>query len=191
MGLYSMRADKDSFLFRVASVAHGWGFTPNMLTALGLSFGIACGALFALQAVPVAFAFGFLSVFCDVLDGTLARKFHLETKIGLVFDSTADRISEFAVVFGALIGGIIQPLGLVAVIGSAALIILRTISLRLGKKSDYVLFGRFERLIFIFAGLLIPIVLVSTICFVMAGLFGLFSAIQIAFSLIVNRKNKK
>jgi phosphatidylglycerophosphate synthase len=187
MGLYSMRAGKDSFLFRLASAAYNFGFTPNIMTALGLTFGVAAGTLFAFRAVPFAFALGFLSVFCDVLDGTLARKFHLETKFGLVFDSTADRISEFSVVFGALIGGIIQPLGVVAIIGSTVLLMMRAMSHRRGLKTDYVLFGRFERLVFILTGLLVPVVLVSTVCFAVAGGFGLVSAFQIAVSLRRNR----
>jgi len=77
MGLYSMRTGKDTLMFRLAGAAHSQGFTPNMLTALGLAFGLACGTLFAFRTAPFAFAFGFLSVFCDVLDGTLARKFHM------------------------------------------------------------------------------------------------------------------
>jgi phosphatidylglycerophosphate synthase len=184
-----MRAGKDTVLFRVANAAHSWGFTPNMLTVMGLAFGLASGTLFALHAAPFAFAFGFLSVFCDVLDGTLARKFHLESKFGLLFDSTADRATEFAVVLGALAGGIIQPLGVVAIIGSTSLLGFRAASYRRGLKTDYVLFGRFERLVFILAGLLVPFVWLSTLCFVVAGGFGLVSSCQIAVSLC--RQNSK
>ncbi len=191
MGLYSMRAGKDSVLFRLASAAYSCGFTPNMMTALGLTFGVAAGTLFAFHAVSFAFALGFLSVFCDVLDGTLARKFNLETKFGLVFDSTADRVCEFAVVLGALIGGIIQPLGVIAIIGSTSLLALRAVSHRRGLKTDFVLFGRFERLVFILVGLLMPIILVSTICFAVAGGFGLISALQIAVSLRRNPNKSK
>jgi CDP-diacylglycerol---glycerol-3-phosphate 3-phosphatidyltransferase len=178
-----MRAGKDIALFRIASAVHSWGFTPNIMTAMGLAFGLASGTLFALNAAPFAFAFGFLSVFCDVLDGTLARGFHLESKFGLLFDSTADRVSEFAVVLGALAGGIIQPLGVAAIIGSTSLLGFRAVSYRRGLKTDYVLFGRFERLIFILAGLLVPVVWLSTLCFVVAGGFGLVSSCQIAVSL--------
>jgi phosphatidylglycerophosphate synthase len=190
-GLYSMRSGKDTVMFRLANAAHNYGFTPNMLTALGLAFGLASGALFAFRAAPFAFAFGLMSVFCDVVDGTLARKFHLESKVGLMFDSAADRASEFAVVLGALAGGIIQPLGVVAIIGSMSLLWLRVISYRRGLKTDYSLFGRFERLVFILAGLLIPVVGISTLCFVIAGLFGLFSSVQIAVSLSARSTRQK
>jgi phosphatidylglycerophosphate synthase len=187
MGLYSMRTDKDAVMFRLACAAHNHGFTPNMLTALGLAFGLACGTLFAFRAAPFAFAFGFLSVFCDVLDGTLARRFHMETKFGLVFDSASDRITEAAVILGAVASGIVQPVGVFAIAGSVSLLAFRVASYRRGFKTDYVIFGRFERLLFIFAGLLVPIAWVSTLCFVVAGGFGLISAAQIAVSLSCKR----
>jgi len=183
MGLYSMRAGKDAFLYQVAKVAHHCGLTPNMMTAIGLAFGVASGMLLVVAAFPFAFAFGFLSVFCDVLDGTLARKFHLESTFGLVFDSAADRVSECAVVLGALAVGIIQPVGIVAIFGSTSLFAFRALSYRRGLRTDYVQLGRFERLVAILAGLLIPVVWVSTLCFVVAGGFGLISSCQIAFSL--------
>ncbi|MCW4018132.1 MAG: CDP-alcohol phosphatidyltransferase family protein [Candidatus Bathyarchaeota archaeon] len=183
LGLYSRRSDKDTMMLRIASVAYGFGLTPNMMTAMGLTFGLASGALFALQSMPLALLFGCLSVLCDVLDGTLARKFHMESKFGLMFDSISDRLAEFAVVLGALAGGIIHPLGAIAIVGSASLLAFRFASYRRGSKTDYVLFGRFERLTLILAGLLSPIVWVSTIFFAAAGALSLVSSCQIALKL--------
>ncbi len=174
-----MRAGKDTILFRIASAAYSYGFTPNTITSMGLVFGVAAGLLFAVRDVPFAFAFISLSVFCDVLDGTVARKFHIETKFGLVFDSVADRTCELAVVVGALAGGIIEPLGVVAIVGSTSLFALRTLSYVHGLKTDYVFFGRVERLVFIVLGLIVPSASVSTLCFVVAGGFGLASSFQI------------
>ena len=62
-----MRAGKDSVLFRLASVAYSCGFTPNVVTALGLCFGVASGVMFSYRAFVFAFGFGFLSVFCSGL----------------------------------------------------------------------------------------------------------------------------
>jgi hypothetical protein len=179
MGLYSMRTEKDSVLFRLASAAHNYGVTPNVLTAVGLCFGVASGVLFMFHATPLAFAAGFLSVFCDLLDGTLARKFHLETKGGLFFDSTADRIS------------IIDPLGSLAIVGSILLFGLRMVSYRSKLNTDYVMFGRFERLACILVGLSIPFTPASTLCFVAAGVFALISSGQIVASLWQHRHRKK
>jgi phosphatidylglycerophosphate synthase len=189
MGLYKMRATKDDFLFRIADMAHNNGISPNTMTALGLCFGVATGLLFMYRQIPFAFAFGFLSVFCDVLDGTIARKFHLETSLGRVFDSTSDRACELAVVWGALAGGIIEPIGVIAIVGSTMLFSLRALSHSRGLNTDYVMFGRTERLVFIFLGLILPFATVSTICFVVAGGFGLASSFQIIVSL--SRRNFK
>jgi phosphatidylglycerophosphate synthase len=179
-----MRTNKDSVMFRLANAAFKCGFTPNMITALGLSFGVASGAILALHFIPWALAFGLISVFCDVLDGTLARKFRLESRSGLILDSVADRISEGAVVVGAFVGGVIQPLGFLAVVGSMSLFLLRSLSCHYGLRTDYAWFGRFERLVFILLGLLLPVVWASTLCFVAAGVFGLISSTQISVKLV-------
>jgi CDP-diacylglycerol--glycerol-3-phosphate 3-phosphatidyltransferase len=190
MGLYSMRSGKDTVLFRLASIAHTHGLTPNMMTTLGLCFGVASGIMFCFRAISFALAFGFLSVFCDTLDGTIARKFQLETKFGRVFDSVADRAAEVAVVLGALAGGIIAPIGLLAIVGSASLLLFRALSYTRGLNTNYVLFGRVERLACILLGLMAPSITVSTFCFVIAGGFGLVSTFQIVASLMRHPSTK-
>ena len=118
-----------------------------------------------------------------MLDGTIARKFHLETSFGRVFDSVSDRTCELAAVLGALAGGIIEPIGVIAIVGSTLLFSLRTLSHTRGLKTDYVLFGRVERLAFILLGLISTVTSISTACFVVAGGFGLASSVQIIVSL--------
>jgi phosphatidylglycerophosphate synthase len=183
MGLYRLRGSKDDFLFRTASFAYYHGISANTMTAFGLCFGIGAGAMFLFRQTPLGFILGFISVFCDVLDGTIARKFNLETLRGKVFDSTADRVSELAVVLGALGGDIIEPLGVTAIIGSTSLLIFRIMSYSRGLSTDYVLFGRTERLFFIMLGLLMPLVIASTIYFIVAGVFGFVSSLQMVASL--------
>jgi phosphatidylglycerophosphate synthase len=188
VGLYSMRGDKDAVLLRLVSAARSCGFTPNMMTALGLCFGVASGVLFGYRMSVFAFGFGFLSVFCDVLDGTLARKFHMETTLGRVFDAVADRATEAAVVLGALAGGIIEPIGLLAIVGSITLLLFRALSYARGLNTDYVLFGRTERLALILCGLIAPFVTVSTLCFISAGTLGLASSTQIIKTLLQKKR---
>lgn len=64
-----------------------------------------------------------------------------------MFDSVADRCSELAVVLGAILGGIIYPIGILAIIGSTALLSMRVVSHLQGLDSSYVLFGRAERIV--------------------------------------------
>jgi CDP-diacylglycerol--glycerol-3-phosphate 3-phosphatidyltransferase len=179
-----MRAGKDALLFRLASFAYSCGFTPNVVTALGLCFGVASGVMFGYRLSVFGFGFGFLSVFCDVLDGTIARKFHMETTFGRVFDAVVDRTCETAVVIGALAGGIIEPIGLLAIVGSVSLLLCRALAYARGLSTDYVLFGRVERLALILCGLVAPFVTISTLCFVTAGAIGLVSTIQIISTLL-------
>ena len=174
-----MRKCKDTLLFRIAVSAHNSGLTPNRMTALGVSLGICSGALLVLDELPFALLCGFLSVFCDALDGTIARALQKETFFGKVFDSVGDRVSEIAIVVGAIVSGIIEPIGIIAIIGSISLLSLRTLSYSRRLDTDYVLFGRAERLVFILFGLLTPIKTISTLLFVAAGFFGLASSFQI------------
>jgi phosphatidylglycerophosphate synthase len=153
--------------------------TPNIVTTIGLCLGILCGVSLALGSTALALLTGFSSVFCDLLDGTIARKFGMETTFGLVFDSIADRGSELAMVAGALHAGIIHPLGVMAIIGSTALLLSRTISYLNRQDTNNVLFGRAERIIFISLGLAAPSVFMSTSCFVISGGLGLVSSCQI------------
>lgn len=179
MGLYSMRKRKDTLFFRIAVFAHSIGLTPNRMTALGVFLGVCCGGLLVLDELPFALLCGFLSVFCDVLDGTIARALQKETFFGKVFDSVGDRVSEIAVVVGAIVSGIVEPIGVIAIIGSISLLSLRAFSYSRTLDTDYVLFGRAERLVFILFGLLTPIKIISTLLFVGAGFFGLVSSFQI------------
>ena len=183
-----MRSRKDKILLNLAGTVRNIGFTPNMVTALGLLFGVGCGFSFAYRITPIGFLLGSLSVVCDLLDGAIARTFNLETAFGLVFDSVSDRVSEWAVVVGAIWSGIIYPIGAVAIVGSLLLLMMRALSYLQGLNTDYVVFGRVERLIFIFFGLVAPFAEASTVCFVISGGFGFMSSCQIASSLLGQRK---
>ena len=78
------------------------GVTPNMLTLVGFAGNVGAAVLAAdgrfLAAGIVMLAFSAL----DFLDGSLARATGRATPFGSVFDSTMDRLSEAAVLFGLL-----------------------------------------------------------------------------------------
>jgi len=180
---YSMRFRKDRLLLPLAHFVHRYGITPNIVTALGLCFGVISGIAVAYRELLPALALLFVSVFCDVLDGALARIFNRVTAFGLAFDSVADRCAELSVVAGALLSGIILPIGVIAIIGSSALLLMRTISYLFELDTNYVLFGRAERITFLVIGLIAPSTSISTLCFVIVGLFGLVSSCQIGIFL--------
>ena len=84
------------------SVLSRLGVTPNMLTLFGFAGNVGAAVLAAngrfLEAGVVMLAFSAL----DFLDGSLARATGRATPFGAVFDSTMDRLSEAAVLFGLL-----------------------------------------------------------------------------------------
>jgi phosphatidylglycerophosphate synthase len=96
-----------------------------MVTSIGLGLGLACGVALAYREVPYAIALGLASVFCDLLDGAMARLYGLQSRTGLYLDSMSDRLTELAVVVGAIIGGIVTLWGAIAIIGSASLLLMR------------------------------------------------------------------
>lgn len=187
MGLYSLKERKDHLLTSVATAAHEQGLTPNMVTTISLCFGVAGGTLIAVREIPLALLCGLISVFCDILDGAVARRFNQTTTFGLFFDSLSDRLCEIAFVLGAFVCGIINMIGLIAIVGSFTLLLFRTVGYLRSLNTDFTFFGRVERLLFIFIGLISPYVTFSTFCFVIAGGFGLVSSIQILISM--SRRN--
>ncbi len=87
----------------LSSLFDSLGFTPNMVTLLGLvvvgiaAFFISIGNFWA-GGIIVASG-GAL----DLIDGGLARRKGLDSKFGAMFDSVADRLQEALVLLGLLI----------------------------------------------------------------------------------------
>jgi len=73
---------------------------PNVITALGLSFGIAILPMLAIGYTHIALTCLLVSGYLDTLDGTLARQKNISTPRGAILDIVSDRIVEFAIVLG-------------------------------------------------------------------------------------------
>ncbi len=84
------------------------GITPNQITFLGLVISLV-GAYLFYRGYQIAggltLLFGSL---IDALDGTLARMTGKTTRAGAFLDSTFDRISDGAVLFGIALGGLVD-----------------------------------------------------------------------------------
>jgi archaetidylinositol phosphate synthase len=107
-----------------AKAAHKLGFTPNIITAIGLAFAFLSAFAYAEwqfhTVVPwLAFILLLLSGFCDVLDGVLARIYGESTVFGGFLDSLLDRYADAAVFVGIIIAGLCYYwAGLLAIVGS-------------------------------------------------------------------------
>ncbi|WP_297069573.1 archaetidylinositol phosphate synthase [Thermococcus sp.] len=84
------------------------GVTPNTITLLGLIISLFGAYLFYRGEqfwAAVTLLFGSL---IDALDGTLARMTGKTSRFGAFLDSTLDRISDGAVLFGIALGGLVD-----------------------------------------------------------------------------------
>ena len=66
------------------------GFTPNIITFIGLIIGISCIYAYSINKIYLAFILFWLSYFFDCLDGHFARKYDMESQFGDYFDHFRD-----------------------------------------------------------------------------------------------------
>ena len=139
------------------------GFTPKLLTLMGLILGMAAALFFAgaeqFQAGLVLLACGFF----DLIDGAVARVTGGETSFGGVLDSVADRYVDFALFAGIIYGGLAEAGGLpgfvwgmLALVGSFMVSYTRARSESAGAgRLDVGLAERGERLLILIVGALL------------------------------------
>lgn len=178
--LYALKPQKDLFLYRFSGVMLSAGVTPNMVTAAGLLLCVTAGA-FAATGHLYAGIFLFIIGAClDAVDGSFARTGGLCTEFGRYFDSICDRLSELAIVAGAVIGG--MPVSaLIVIAGSYLLMASRIYNHRKGLDSNAAMFGRPERLALLITGMILPAPY-NTALFMAAGFLCLVSSGQILAS---------
>ncbi|MCH7617753.1 MAG: CDP-alcohol phosphatidyltransferase family protein [Chloroflexi bacterium] len=141
------------------------GVTPNMLTLFGFAGNVGAAVLAAngrfLEAGVVMLAFSAL----DFLDGSLARATGRATPFGSVLDSTMDRLSEAAVLFGLLwyFSGLNareeELLIFAAVVASIMVSYLRARAEIIGVKLREGIFTRTERVLLLGGGLILQDIL--------------------------------
>lgn len=155
-GLYRLKPYKDRKLISVANWLFRHQVKANYITISGLINGL-CAALCILQHQSFwGILFILISIFADLLDGTVARLEKKDSLSGKLLDSVSDRLVESALV-GALISTNILPLwGWVLPFGSVILLLNRFWSYRLGIETSFIVVARFERMIAILGVMLLP-----------------------------------
>lgn len=138
------------------------GITPNALTLINLALNIVAAYVIATGHFLLGGVLVLVSGLFDLLDGALARFTQKTTKFGAILDSTVDRISEAAILFGLLIWYVPQEsaslkivLIFVVLIGSFLVSYVRARAEGLGLQCQVGLFTRAERVIVLAIGLLI------------------------------------
>jgi archaetidylinositol phosphate synthase len=152
--LTKLKEKVQQMLASEARVAHKIGFTPNIISAIGVILAFLSAVAYAgWQNRPpyllLATALLLLSGFCDALDGVVARLFQEATAFGGFLDSLLDRYADAAVYTGIIVGGLCYPvLGLTALIGSLLVSYSRAKAEAAGMKIESVGFAeRAERMI--------------------------------------------
>jgi phosphatidylglycerophosphate synthase len=137
------------------------GVTPNALTLINLALNIVAAYVIATGHFLPGGILVLVSGLFDLLDGALARFAKQATKFGAILDSTVDRMSEAAILFGLLIwysgheGRLEVALIFVVLIGSFLVSYVRARAEGLGWQCQVGLFTRAERVIVLAIGLLI------------------------------------
>ncbi|WP_292520818.1 CDP-alcohol phosphatidyltransferase family protein [Methanoculleus sp.] len=106
MNITSLRPKFIKYTEPVASFFARLGVTPNQVSALAMLFGLLCALAFARQYFLAGALLLFVSAVLDLVDGSVARKNHTESKFGAVFDWVADKYVDAAVILGVGFSGI-------------------------------------------------------------------------------------
>jgi archaetidylinositol phosphate synthase len=104
--LSGLRNKVDTALEPVAKAFARAGFTPNVLTCIGLVVSLFAGILFAYGLPRFAAIALLVCGFFDMIDGAVARVTGKVTAFGGVLDSVVDRFTEAAIIIGIVYGGV-------------------------------------------------------------------------------------
>ena len=77
---------------QMSSFLHNANVTPNMITTMGLLFGLMAVYFIWKGNKMLAFVFFWVGFFCDCLDGYYARKYDMMSTFGAYYDITRDWI---------------------------------------------------------------------------------------------------
>jgi CDP-diacylglycerol--glycerol-3-phosphate 3-phosphatidyltransferase len=168
--------------------------TPDSLTWFGFTLAIGAAVLIAMGHLVIAGVVVLFGGFFDMLDGALARRTKRVTLFGSVLDSTLDRLSEGALLLGALVllSGEGSDIGVVLVgivlITSMLVSYIRAKAESLGIECLVGVFTRPERVILLALGLFINQLEIAL--GLIAG-FSLITVCQRLFYVWRQTKNKK
>jgi len=97
---------------RAAGAFNNAGLTPNSVTTVGFLLTLVAALLYStglgtiLRVLDVVLAL-LVGAYFDAIDGAMARRFHLISRMGGILDSVLDRVGEIALYAGLFIGGLV------------------------------------------------------------------------------------
>ena len=162
----------------------------NFITALGLFFAFLTLLSFLFQNIVLIIITLFIVEFFDQLDGVVAR-LQGPTKLGAFLDSTLDRIGDFFIFFGIILGGYTNVyIGLITLAGAFLTSYTRAKIESLGVPNLYGvgLLERTDRVPILFIGSIFQIWFPSAIWWTMV-LLAIFTNITVFQRLVYAFKN--
>ena len=99
---YKLKPAFQKLLEPVVIKLYNWGITANQITIAAILFSFILGALFfyresnSLYLIVVAFGL-LLRMGLNALDGMMARKFNMQSKLGEVLNELGDIVSDVAI----------------------------------------------------------------------------------------------
>ena len=146
----SVAAGLSEALTKLARVLVRLGFSPNALTVLGLTAGLAAGVFFGFGRPLWALLSLIVCGVFDILDGKVAAIQNARSAFGAILDSTFDRYSEFFM-YGGLAyhfrASWASALGFLAFLGSTMVSYTRARAEGLGFDGHIGMMQRAERMI--------------------------------------------
>ncbi len=106
--LNKYRENVKSYLEAIVRPLAKAGLTPNTLTIIGLLLSLLAAYLFYLREPRLAALILLIGSLVDALDGALARLTGKTSRFGAFLDSTFDRISDGAILFGMALGTLVD-----------------------------------------------------------------------------------
>ncbi len=156
-----LRAQATFITYPIARILERLGLHPNAVTLLGFLLNLVSGLILASGRLVLGGVFLLLASSVDSLDGALARVSGAKSRFGAFLDSTLDRLSEGALLFGLLFWLLRQNATLeiylifVILLGSVMVSYTRARAEGIGYDCKVGILTRLERVVVLGAGLII------------------------------------
>jgi phosphatidylglycerophosphate synthase len=177
--IYVLKPYKDAKLKSLAVWLKAHQVSANMITSVGLVFGLSGAVCLLGHQKWLGLGFLGLSVGADLLDGTVSRLGNTGTFSGKIFDSVSDRLVEIAWIGALVFTGIIDRWAFALALGSVSLLLCRLWVYRCGMDSTRVLVTRFERMVAMSAVIFLPWRLAALLIYLLVTIGTFFSSLQI------------
>ena len=143
----------------IADFAARRGITPNQVTFFSILLSALAGLLLAIGLPGFGAIVATSASFFDLIDGMIARKMNIESRFGKLFDSFADRASEFFIFAGILYlfrdNNVIFIPTIIALAGSFWGSYLSSLEREAGLQPGRSFMRRPERMVYLMVGLLL------------------------------------